>query len=195
LMNEYGGAYLVYYVLAAVLVGSSLLAMRLPLAKALKMALAWAAIFALAFLVFAFRGEFYSFGQRIRAEAIGAPIQDGETVRIPIGEDGHFHVDAKLNGHVVRFMVDSGASVTTVSRSDAQSAGMEFGTRRTVVNTANGPISVEQSYADRLQIGSIERIGFPVDVSEQEGLNLLGMNFLRTLQSWRVEGNYLVLQP
>jgi aspartyl protease family protein len=52
-----------------------------------------------------------------------------------------------------------------------------------------------QSYADRLQIGSIERTDFPVDVSEQEGSNLLGMNFLRSLQGWRVEGNYLVLQP
>jgi aspartyl protease family protein len=52
-----------------------------------------------------------------------------------------------------------------------------------------------QSSADRLQVGSIERTDFPVDVSGQEDLNLLGMNFLRSLQSWRVEGNYLVLQP
>jgi aspartyl protease family protein len=52
-----------------------------------------------------------------------------------------------------------------------------------------------QSSADRLQVGSIELTDFPVDVSGQEDLNLLGMNFLRSLQSWRVEGNYLVLQP
>lgn len=194
-MNEYNGAYTLYYAMAAVMVGSSLLAMRLPLAKALKMVLAWVAIFGVVFLVFAFRGEFSSLGQRIRAEATGAPIQDGDAVRIPIGEDGHFYVDAKLNGRDVRFMVDSGASVTTVSRNDARAAGMEIGTRRAVVNTANGPTSVMQSYADRLQVASIERTDFPVDVSEQDGLNLLGMNFLRTLQSWRVEGNYLVLQP
>jgi aspartyl protease family protein len=62
------------------------------------------------------------------------------------------------------------------------------------VNTANGPTSVMQSYADRLEVGSIERTGFPIDVSEQEGLNLLGMNFLRSLRGWRVEGKYLVLQ-
>ena len=193
-MND-NGPYLVFYVMAAVFVASSLFAMRMPLGKALKMALAWVAIFGVAFLLFAFRGEFSQLGQRIRAEATGSPIVEGEVVRIPVAEDGHFYVNAKLNGQDIRFMVDSGASVTTVSRSAANAAGMEIGTRRATVITANGPTSVLQSYADRLQIGSIERTDFPVDVSEQEGLNLLGMNFLRSLQGWRVEGNYLVLQP
>ena len=193
-MND-NGPYLVFYIMAAVFVASSLFAMRMPLGKALKMALAWVAIFGVAFLLFAFRGEFSQLGQRIRAEATGSPIVEGEVVRIPVAEDGHFYVNAKLNGHDIRFMVDSGASVTTVSRSAANAAGMDIGTRRATVITANGPASVMQSYADRLQIGSIERTDFPVDVSEQEGLNLLGMNFLRSLQGWRVEGNYLVLQP
>ena len=193
-MND-NGPYMVFYIMAAVFVASSLFAMRMPLGKALKMALAWVAIFGVAFLLFAFRGEFSQLGQRIRAEATGSPIVEGEVVRIPVAEDGHFYVDAKLNGHDVRFMVDSGASVTTVSRSAANAAGMDIGTRRATVITANGPTSVMQSYADRLQIGSIERTDFPVDVSEQEDLNLLGMNFLRSLQGWRVEGNYLVLQP
>ena len=193
-MND-NGPYMVFYIMAAVFVASSLFAMRMPLGKALKMALAWVAIFGVAFLLFAFRGEFSQLGQRIRAEATGSPIVEGEVVRIPVAEDGHFYVNAKLNGHDIRFMVDSGASVTTVSRSAAIAAGMDIGTRRATVITANGPTSVMQSYADRLQIGSIERTDFPVDVSEQEGLNLLGMNFLRSLQGWRVEGNYLVLQP
>ena len=193
-MND-NGPYMVFYIMAAVFVASSLFAMRMPLGKALKMALAWVAFFGVAFLLFAFRGEFSQLGQRIRAEATGSPIVEGEVVRIPVAEDGHFYVDAKLNGHDGRFMVDSGASVTTVSRSAANAAGMDIGTRRATVITANGPTSVMQSYADRLQIGSIERTDFPVDVSEQEGLNLLGMNFLRSLQGWRVEGNYLVLQP
>jgi len=194
-MTENSGPYVLYYAMAAVMVGSSLLAMRLPMGKALKMALGWAAIFGVAFLIFAFRDNFSGIGQRLHAEATGSSIQDGETVRIPVAEDGHFYVDAKLNGRDIRFMVDSGASVTTVSRSAAEASGMEIGHRRAVVNTANGPTSVMQSYAGRLEIGSIERTDFPVDVSEQEDLNLLGMNFLRSLQGWRVEGNYLVLQP
>lgn len=194
-MNDTNGPFMLYYAMAAVLVGSALLAMRIPMGKALKMTLGWVAIFGVAFLVFAFRGEFSDIGQRLKAEATGSPIEDGDTVRVPVADDGHFYVDSRINGHDVRFMVDSGASTTTISRSVAENVGVEIGTRRAVVNTANGPTSVVQSSADRLEVGSIERTDFPLDVSEQEDLNLLGMNFLRSLRGWRVEGNYLVLQP
>ena len=50
----------IYYVMVIVFVLSSLVAMRMPIGKAMKMAAAWIAIFALAFVLFAFRGEFSS---------------------------------------------------------------------------------------------------------------------------------------
>ena len=57
-MTDNHGPYVIYYAMAAVMVGSSLLAMRLQLAKALKMLLAWVAIFGVAFLIFAVRDNF-----------------------------------------------------------------------------------------------------------------------------------------
>lgn len=194
-MSNGQGPQILYFVILLVMVGSSLAAMRIPMGKALKLALLWVAIFGLGFLIFAFRGEITGLGTRLRAEATGAAIADGNELRIPIGDDGHFHVDATVNGQPVRFMVDSGASTTTISTADARKAGMEFGSRRAVVNTANGPTQVIQSYANRLDIGPISRTDFPVDISQQDDMNLLGMNFLSTLQGWRVEGTYLVLQP
>lgn len=189
------GPYVVYTIIAAVFVASSLFGMRLPIGKALKMALAWVAIFGVAFVLFSFRSEFSSIGQRLRAEATGTPIEEGREVRIPIGDDGHYWAWAKLNGHDVRFMVDSGASVTTVSRATAQAAGVPIGTERTIVNTANGRTWVTRGQADSLEVGSIRREDFRVDVNEQDDTNLLGMNFLASLQGWGVEGNYLVLRP
>lgn len=185
--------YIVFYSVAIVFVASALFGRQLPLGKSVKMVLAWIGIFAVFFVLFAFRSEFSSFGERLRAEATGQPIVEGKTVRIPIGEDGHFWVKAKLNGHDVRFMVDSGASITTVSRDEAQDAGVSIGSTQAVVNTANGPALVTKGWADRLQVGSITREDFPIDISDQDGLNLLGMNFLSSLRSWRVEGNDLVL--
>jgi aspartyl protease family protein len=193
-MNSNGPS-VVFYIVAIVFVASSLVGMRHPIGKTLRMVLAWVAIFGVAFILFSFRSEFSNLGQRLRAEATGSPIVEGEVVRIPIGDDGHFWVDAKLNEESVRFMVDSGATVTTVSRGTARSAGVDIGGRIAVVSTANGPVRVTQGMADRLAVGSIERTDFPIDVNEQDDLNLLGMNFLRSLKSWRVEGNYLVLQP
>ena len=51
-----------------------------------------------------------------------------------------------------------------------------------------------KSHADRLQVGPIERSDFSIDVNETDDVNLLGMNFLSSLESWRVEGRFLVLQ-
>ena len=185
----------VYYALGVVLLLSSLLAMRLPIGKALKMALAWCGIFAAFFVLFAFRGEFQHFGQRIKAEALGTPDVEGEEMRIPMGEDGHFWVQGSINGNSTRFLVDSGASVTTISRYTAQSAGVPLDGRRWVVETANGAAPIIQSSADRLQVGSLARSDFPIDINERDQTNVLGMNFLSSLSSWRVEGSYLILRP
>lgn len=194
-MNGGNGALAAYYLIIVVAVAGSLIGMRQPIGKMLKMALAWVAIFGAGFLIFSFRGEISSIGHRLKAEALGSAVADGETLRIPIGEDGHFWVDATINGRPLRMMVDSGASVTTVSRSFADSAGVPVNGRRTVVQTAAGPVSSIQSSADSLEIGPIKRTDFPIDVNEHDNVNLLGMNFLRSLSSWRVEGTYLVLQP
>ncbi|MEP6982412.1 MAG: TIGR02281 family clan AA aspartic protease [Sphingomicrobium sp.] len=185
----------IYYAMGLILVLSSLLAMRLPLGKAFKLALAWVGIFAGFFVLFAFRGEFQGFGQRLRAEALGSPVAEGGEVRIPIADDGHFWVQASVNGRSGRFLIDSGASVTTVSRDTAQSSGVPMDGRRSVVETANGAAPIIQASADRLEVGSIARTDFPVDINERDETNVLGMNFLSSLNGWRVEGNYLILRP
>lgn len=194
-MSDNNGAFALYYLVIIAAVAGSLIAMRQPIGKMLKMALAWVAIFGVGFILFSFRSDFSSVGQRLKAEAMGSAIEDGQALRIPMADDGHFWVTAEVNGHPLRFMVDSGASITTVSRKSAEAAEMPIGRQRTVVNTAAGPASAIKGYADRLEVGSIERTDFPVDINEHDDTNLLGMNFLSSLRSWRVEGNYLVLEP
>ena len=195
-MSDQSGPQLVYYVLAIVLVASSLIGMRLSIGKAAKMALAWVAIFAVGFSLFTFRSEFSALGDRLYASAIGAPVElEGGEQRIDMAEDGHFWVTGKLNGERVRFLVDSGASVTTLSAKTAAEAGIVPTRRRSAVDTANGQIVVAQAYAKRLEIGSIERTDFPVHVTNRDGVDILGMNFLSSLDSWRVEGRDLVMRP
>lgn len=185
----------IYYVLLLVLVGSSLIGMRLPIAKAAKMALAWVAIFAAMFAVMAFRGEFAAFGNRLYAEAVGAPVESGGELRIPMAEDGHFWVQASMNGVKDRFLVDSGASTTTIAADFARAAGVSPGSRRRVVETANGQTTVFPAYVERLEVGPLQREDFRVDINRNDGVNLLGMNFLSSLSGWRVENNSLVLVP
>lgn len=194
-MNGDPGMNMLYLVLCMVLVGSSLIGMRLPLGKVLKMALAWVAIFGIGFILFAFRGEFSALGSKLRAEATGAHVESGEELRIAMRDDGHFWVTASVNGEQARFLVDSGASITTVSPDMAAAAKVETGMRVAQVETANGEVQMPIASVDRFEVGQIVRYDFTIHVNNADDTNVLGMNFLSSLASWRVEGNTLVLQP
>src|SRR5215210_8180322 len=94
----------VYILLAMMLVLGSLMSRREPIAKLLTMALAWIAIFGAGFILFTFRDNFGWVAQRLKAEAIGTPVQQGRETRIPMALDGHFWVNARLNGRDVKFL-------------------------------------------------------------------------------------------
>lgn len=189
------GMNLLYLALCMVLVASSLIGMRLPIGKVLRMILAWVAIFGIVFILFAFRGEFSALWAKLRAEATGAPVEVGEEVRIAMRDDGHFWVNASVNGQAAPFLVDSGASVTTISPDLAAAAKVEIGIRVAQVETANGSVQMPVAKAALFDVGPIARSDFTIHVSGVGDTNVLGMNFLSSLRSWRVEGNTLVLQP
>jgi aspartyl protease family protein len=184
----------IYILMALMLVLGALMTRREPVARLLTMALAWIAIFAGGFVLFTFRDDLGYVAQRLRAEATGEPVVQGQEIRIPMAVDGHFWVDARLNGREVKFLIDSGATMTTIGRDTADEAGMKVSTTRNeIVRTGNGYVRMATSRADRLQVGSIERDDLPVHVAEGEDLNVLGMNFLSSLQRWGVEGRWLIL--
>jgi aspartyl protease family protein len=184
---------------ALVLVVSSLVAQKLPLGKAVKMALAWVAIFGVVFVLFLFKDEGRVIWQRATAEIAGDSGQiDGTTLRLKREEDGHYWVRASVNGKPVRFMIDSGATTTTLSLASAQAAGVKpSGGFPVLVETANGTVEVQRAEIGTLTVGSIVQRDAKVLIGS-EGLgdtNLLGMSFLSSLKSWRVEGGTLILEP
>lgn len=184
-----------YLLMAIMLVAGSLISRRERFAKLATMAVAWLAIFGAGFILFSFRDDLGYVAQRLKAEATGVPIVAGEEVRIPMAIDGHFWVDATLNGERVKFLVDSGATMTTIGRETAAAAGVTVSdARNQVVRTGNGMLRVATGRADSLDIGPIERANVGLHVAEHEDLNVLGMNYLSTLERWGVEGRWLILQ-
>jgi aspartyl protease family protein len=184
----------VYILMAMMLVLGSLMARREPAAKMLKMALAWVVIFAAGFILVSFRDDFGYFAQRLKAEAVGTPVEQGRETRIPMAIDGHFWVDGKINGKDVRFLVDSGATMTTIDRDTALAAGVDISPRRDqIVRTGNGVIRVSSGRAAELEVGGITRNDVGLQVADNDDLNVLGMNFLSSLSRWSVEGRWLVL--
>jgi len=186
-----GGLYLL---MAAMLVLGALITRREPAAKLITMALAWIAIFGAGFVLFTFRDNLGWVAQRLRAEAVGTPVSEGNETRIPMAIDGHFWIDAQLNGHDVKFLVDSGATTTTIDRNTAQRAGIDVSRGRDqYVRTGNGVIRVASGRADELTVGQIRRRDVALEIADNDDLNVLGMNYLSTLRRWGVEGRWLVL--
>jgi aspartyl protease family protein len=184
----------VYILMAMMLVLGSLMARREPAAKMVTMALAWIAIFAAGFVLFTFRDDFGWVAERLKAEAVGTPVQQGRETRIPMAIDGHFWVTAKVNGKDVKFLVDSGATMTTIDRDTAKRVGVLVSPRRDqFVRTGNGIIRVSTGRADEIEVGGITRNDVGLQIADNDDLNVLGMNFLSSLSRWGVEGRWLVL--
>ena len=188
----------VYLVGCLILVVSALSVRRLPIGQTLKMFFAWVLIFAAGFAAFTLRDDFLDLGRRVVAEGRGEPIAvaNGKTLRIRQSLDGHYWVAGRLNGEKVRFLIDSGATVTSISTRTARRAGIEPNGMVAMVQTANGAIMVQRGHAESLKVGPIERRDLAVHISDGFGdTNVLGMNFLSSLSAWGVENRWLILKP
>lgn len=199
-MNAEDGPSLVWGIIMVMLLVSSLAARRLPIGQMAKMALAWIAIFTLFFVVFSFRFEFLAIWERTKAEFDGTAAQTivGEAVQIKRQDDGHYWVQVEVNGKDVKFLIDSGATTTAVNSATARETGIDVDVSGypVIINTANGRITAQRGSAQSLQLGPIELKDHKVVVSESFGdTNVLGMNFLDGLSSWKVESNVMTLQP
>ena len=185
-----------YILMAVMLVLGTLMSRREPAARMATLALTWLLVFAAGFVLFTFRDDFGWVAQRLRAEAIGTPVQQGRETRIPMAIDGHFWVEGRINGKKVKFLIDSGATMTTIDRETAIEAGVPVSLRpNQLVRTGNGIIRVSTGSARELKVGGLRRTDLGVQVADNDNLNVLGMNFLSSLSRWGVEGRWLVLVP
>jgi aspartyl protease family protein len=192
------GPSLIWGVVCILLLVSSLAARRLPLSYVAKAGLAWIAIFAALFAIFSFRFEFISIWERVKADISGTAGQSisGEAIELRRQDDGHYWIMVDINGKPVRFMVDSGATMTAINASTARNAGIEADGYPIILSTANGRVAAKRANVQSLVVGPHRIENHPVVVSESFGdINLLGMNFLNSMQSWRVEANVMIIIP
>ncbi|MEO6041575.1 MAG: TIGR02281 family clan AA aspartic protease [Croceibacterium sp.] len=132
--------------------------------------------------------------------ALGMPqqvVEGGET-RVPLARDGHYWVRAEINGYPARFLVDTGATLTAVSAETAAAAGLA--PKDTVLpvrmQTANGAVAAQITSINKLTFGNVAARGLDAIIAPNIGPNnVLGMNLLSRLASWRVEQGTLILVP
>lgn len=94
--------------------------------------------------------------------------------------DGHFYAAGSVNGRPVRFLVDTGASLVTVSEPFARAAGI-VGGMPTTFRTANGDLAGRIVSDVPVSLGPIDISGVRVGVGlvgGDAGDALLGQSFL-----------------
>lgn len=190
---------LVYSIVLLGLVGgAALVHFRQSLGQAAAAATLWGAAFFAIVLGYSYRDDLGVLFARVGAELAPSAAQEtgpGEVV-FRMRSDGHFAADASVNGAPVRFLVDTGASVVTLTQSDARRAGIK--TRdldyRLMFQTANGKARGAPVILEEIAVGSIVKYDVPAAVMHS-GLetSLLGVSFLRRLESYSVSGDTLTL--
>lgn len=185
-----------YAVLAAVLI---LVLQRLPVVGRV---IRWLFSLAmLAFLIFIVLQQApYQPGLARITERLGLDSQKvvGNELRVRMANDGHFWVNASINGVKRRMLIDSGATVTALSQATTEAAGVdkELTFAPVILRTANGAAPARTGSVDELRVGNIVARNLKVVTSPGLGdMDVIGMNFLSQLDSWRVDGRTLILVP
>jgi aspartyl protease family protein len=121
-------------------------------------------------------------------EQSSAPAQPGRIIRRHV--DGLFYVTAEANGQLIRFVVDTGATVVVLNREDAEKLGLPYDSlaSRGSMRTVGGASDMRWAKIDRLDMAGkrIEKInaavvdkGLPVSLMGQNALEQLGTVTLR----------------
>jgi aspartyl protease family protein len=187
-------------VLMMILPLSALIARRIPLKKAAGMAAIWAAIFVIGILIVGLTRDGVASSWEQLKNVMGNDEQrvTGGAVRLRMGSDGHFWANVMVNGVPVHMLVDSGATETSLNLATAKAAGLDLDQNPFPVQvmTANGQVMARTSSIKKLTVGPIVATDLRVYVAEEFGTtDVLGMNFLSRLKSWRVENGWLILEP
>ncbi|WP_116090781.1 retropepsin-like aspartic protease family protein [Sphingomonas crusticola] len=185
----------------AALIVISLMTRRIPIIGTLLRLACWALLLVLLFGTVQQRQMFdptFAHLTRILRLDGGEQQVSGTEMRIPMSPDGHFWVRVTIDGVERRMLVDSRATFTAVSETTAIAAGLKPTPALfpVVLKTANGAITARTATASELRLGNIVARDLGVVVSPTlEQTEVVGMNFLSRLQSWRVEGRTLILVP
>ena len=106
---------------------------------------------------------------------------------------GHFVAEGLVNGSPVRFVVDTGASLVTLTAGEARRLGLDYRSGSPIeLATANGPASAHRVRLANVRIGDIAVDNVDAVVETQDMPALLGMSFLNRM-NMRREGSIMGL--
>jgi aspartyl protease family protein len=132
-------------------------------------------------------------GQATRSPRPSASVSN--TIVYRANERGHVVLEATVNGAPVRMLVDTGASLVTLTPADAHSVGINPASLAFSgnVQTANGAARMAPVTLREIRIGQLSIYDVPAGVLEHIEVSLLGMSFLSRLQGYEMRDGKLTI--
>lgn len=156
----------------------------------LKQLAIWLAIIFFGVLIYNNKSLFKNFIPYVSHETTKGQIEIDKSI------DGHFYIMLNINNSNVLFLIDTGATTTSLTLKDAERVGIDLSKLKynQIVNTANGT-----SYVASAEIQNIAVEGLSIDSlwtmvsNDMKGQSLLGMNFLSKLKGYDVRQDKMIL--
>ncbi|MBL4806631.1 MAG: TIGR02281 family clan AA aspartic protease [Rhodobacteraceae bacterium] len=185
-------ATLAYLVLLLVVVGGSMvIGSRAALNRHLQQLGIWT-------LIFIGMIGAYSMRDQIEAQIFPSRPQIGNngTVSISRAWDGHFYVDVTINGNIIEFVVDTGATNIVLTQDDAEKIGFHLNllnyTRE--ASTANGVVATAPVRLQTVVLGPFNDRNLRAMVNGGElRTSLLGMEYLSRFVKIEITSNQMLL--
>jgi len=192
-MNTESFAQLIYLVLlGSVIAGWFFVENRKNLGKTAQQAAVWGLIFV---------GVIAAIGLWSDIRDNVAPSQsyiDGmATVEVPRSQDGHYYINLDIDGHSVRFVIDTGASDVVLSKDDAERIGIDVANLfyGDIANTANGQVRTARVRLENVHLGDIVDLVVVASVNEGEmDTSLLGMSYLQRYSKIEIGSGKMILR-
>ena len=121
----------------------------------------------------------------------------GQRVVLKADARGHFVSSGQINGRIMQYMVDTGASTIAIGRPDAERMGLKFEEQGQSVrmNTANGVAQGWRMRLDSVRVGDVELRGVDAIITPQPmPYVLLGNSFLREFEMSRNGDEMMLLK-
>jgi aspartyl protease family protein len=144
----------------------------------------------------------------LRCMGSGAPASDGHPHRVTTpfeprkateltrSSSGHFYTYARVNGELVRFLVDTGATGVALTVEDAERVGIKVDPASfdVVGEGAGGPVRGQLATIDSVEVEGKLVNDVSGVVLEGSSLSLLGQSYLTRMGEVQMSGDYMILR-
>src|SRR5918993_516059 len=127
---------------------------------------------------------------------VTTPSEPRKVTELQRSPSGHFYTHAKVNGQLVRFLVDTGSFGVALTMEDAERVGIKVDPKsfEVVGEGASGPVRGKLVTVDSVEVEGKLVNDVSGAVLEGSDTSLLGRSYLTRMGEVQMTGEYMILR-